>query len=87
MCDQSPPTFPNARQCSAMSKRSGSRCKGPAVKGWSVCRFHGARGGAPRGIRNGRYLDGMQTAEARADRAAGADLIKRAREMLNVIRQ
>ena len=32
-------------QCSAKSKRSGERCRNPAVKGFSVCRFHGARGG------------------------------------------
>ena len=28
--------------------------QGPAVNGWSVCRMHGARGGAPSGSANGR---------------------------------
>jgi hypothetical protein len=26
-----------------------------ALNGWTVCRFHGARGGAPEGKRNGNY--------------------------------
>ena len=29
-------------QCQAKSKRSGLRCRGPAVKGQLVCRMHGA---------------------------------------------
>jgi hypothetical protein len=27
----------------------------PAVTGWTVCRFHGARGGGTKGERNGMY--------------------------------
>ena len=37
-----------ATQCTATSKRSGKRCKNPAVRGWNVCRMHGAGGGRPR---------------------------------------
>lgn len=33
------------QRCKAESKRSKKRCKNYAVKGWSVCRMHGARGG------------------------------------------
>jgi hypothetical protein len=29
--------------------------------GWTVCRFHGARGGAPEGKRNGNYRHGART--------------------------
>lgn len=36
------------KQCTATSKLSGERCKNPAVKGYDVCRMHGARGGAPK---------------------------------------
>ena len=36
------------KQCKATSKLSGERCKNPAVKGYDVCRMHGARGGAPK---------------------------------------
>ena len=39
-------------------------CRAPAVRGWQVCRMHGARGGAPRGNRNGNYKHGARTKEA-----------------------
>ncbi|MBM3330077.1 MAG: hypothetical protein FJY67_11520 [Calditrichaeota bacterium] len=41
-----------AKQCKAKSKLSGERCKNVAVKGFDVCRMHGANsknsGGAPK---------------------------------------
>ena len=37
-----------AKRCKAKSKISGEQCKNPAVKGYDVCRMHGARGGAPK---------------------------------------
>ncbi len=47
-------------QCTAMSKRSGVRCKGPAVAGSSTqkCRMHGAHpviGADVHGFKDGRY--------------------------------
>lgn len=33
------------------------------MTGFEVCRFHGARGGAPTGSRNGRFVDGRRTRE------------------------
>lgn len=42
-------------QCTAISKQTGCRCKNHATPGWSVCRFHGARGGRP--IVNGMYSE------------------------------
>jgi len=50
-----------APRCKANSKRSGQPCRAPAVKGWKVCRMHGARGGAPKGKRNGNYRYGAPT--------------------------
>jgi len=44
-----------APRCTARSKRTGKPCCAPAVRGWEVCRMHGARGGAPVGKRNGNY--------------------------------
>ena len=41
-----------ASRCHAVSKRSGLQCRAPAVRGHSVCRMHGAAGGAPKGNRN-----------------------------------
>ena len=51
------PIRPEARlfaapRCHAKAKRTGQPCRSPAVKGWKVCRVHGARGGAPKGNRN-----------------------------------
>ena len=31
------------------------------MKGWAVCRMHGAGGGAPEGKRNGNYRHGFRT--------------------------
>jgi hypothetical protein len=33
------------------------------LNGWTVCRFHCARGGAPKGKRNGNYRHGGRTKE------------------------
>lgn len=37
-----------AAQCTAKTKTTGTRCQNPAVCGYTVCRMHGARGGAPK---------------------------------------
>jgi hypothetical protein len=59
----------------AISRRSGKRCQAPAVRGWSVCRMHGARGGAPKGNSNAR----------KHGRYAGA-VVARRRELLEILR-
>jgi len=56
--------FQKSLRCSAISKRTRKPCQGPAVTGWTVCRFHGARGGAPKGKRNGMYRHGLYTQAA-----------------------
>jgi len=60
--------FQKAPRCTAKSKRTGQRCKAPAVRGWNVCRFHGARGGAPKGKANGAWKHGGYGQEAKAER-------------------
>jgi len=52
--------FEDAQRCTATAKSTGERCQNPAVKGWDVCRMHGAgtpkedaTGGAP--PTHGRY--------------------------------
>jgi len=52
-----------APRCSARSKRSGLPCRAPAVRGWRVCRMHGARGGHGAGKANPAYKHGMRTRE------------------------
>ena len=52
-----------APRCTAKSKRTGKPCRSPAVRGFRVCRMHGARGGAPEGKRNGNYRHGARSKE------------------------
>jgi hypothetical protein len=47
-----------AKRCKAHSKRTGEPCNSPAKTGWSVCRMHGAGGGAPSGKANGGFKHG-----------------------------
>lgn len=53
-----------APRCTANSKRTGLPCKSPAVRGWSVCRMHGARGGTKRGQEHPNYRHGERSIEA-----------------------
>ncbi|TIQ35983.1 MAG: hypothetical protein E5X48_11195 [Mesorhizobium sp.] len=53
-----------APRCRATSKRTGVRCGAPAERGKHVCRFHGARAGAPKGASHGMYKHGRFTCEA-----------------------
>ena len=72
--------FQHAPRCTATSKRTRKPCQAPAVRGWSVCRFHGARGDAPRGQANGAYRHGLYTAQAAEER-------RRLRELLDQVRE
>jgi hypothetical protein len=70
--------FQKAPRCTAKSKRTGERCKAPAVKGWNVCRFHGARGGAPEGEANGAWKHGHYSKAAKTERSLLKLLLRRA---------
>lgn len=72
-----------APRCTAKSRRSGLPCKNPAVKGWSVCRMHGARGGHGSGKANPAYKHGMRTREWEEMRKAVHQLARSSRELLN----
>lgn len=74
--------FQKAPRCIATSKRTKNRCQAPAVRGWAVCRFHGARGGGPKGERNGMYQHGGHTQEAIQERRALATFLREAQEVL-----
>lgn len=50
-----------APRCTATSRRSGERCKGPAVKGWTVCRYHGAGGGHKAGPTHPTWKHGLRS--------------------------
>jgi hypothetical protein len=77
-------TFPMhvSPRCSARSKRTGERCRAPAVSGWPVCRFHGAGGGGPKSKRNGNYKYGLFTAENLHMRRTLSALIRASRQSL-----
>ena len=76
-------SFQKAPRCLATSKRTRERCQAPAVRGWTVCRFHGARGGAPKGCSNGAYKHGLYTAEAKEERRLLADLLRQSRKAIS----
>lgn len=77
--------FQKSPRCSATSKRTKQPCQAPAVNGWTVCRFHGARGGAPKGERNGMYRNGLYTKEARKARRSISDLLRLSRTLCQEI--
>ncbi len=81
----SPLPMHQSPRCTAISKRTGERCRAPAVRGWSVCRFHGARGGAPKGERNGMYRHGLYTKEAVEERRLLQELLRQSRKALAAI--
>ena len=74
-----------APRCHATSKRTKQPCQAPAVKGWSVCRFHGAHGGAPRGERHGHYREGRYTIEALEYRKEVTQLIRKAKAVMGMV--
>jgi uncharacterized protein YjcR len=73
-----------ASRCRARSKRSGLQCRAPAVRGSSVCRMHGAGGGAPQGNRNA-LKHGDFTAETLALKKQISALARMARKTMAAI--
>lgn len=69
----------NAPRCKAKAKRTGERCRCPAVKGWTVCRVHGAGGGAPEGRSNGNWKHGGRSRAVAELRRIGVELTRRSR--------
>lgn len=74
-----------APRCSAKSKRTGERCKGPAVRGWQVCRFHGAGGGHGAGPDHPSYRHGMRSQELIEVRKQINDLVRETREIEKMV--
>lgn len=70
-------------RCTARSKRTGLPCKAPAVRGWTVCRMHGARGGSKPGPTNPNYRHGGRSKETVALRKQVNALAKEARELID----
>jgi hypothetical protein len=52
------------------------------MRGRPVCRLHGAKGGGPKGERNGAYRTGHYTAEAKAERRKQRALMRQLRRLI-----
>jgi len=53
------------------------------MRGKPVCRLHGAKGGGPKGERNGAYRTGRYTDEAKAERRELRTLIQELRRFMD----
>lgn len=74
-----------APRCAARSKRTGKRCCNSAVKGWSVCRMHGAGGGHAEGPSHPAWKHGMRSRAFVAMRKEINDLARETREIERMI--
>ncbi len=74
-----------APRCTAHSKRSGFLCKNPAVRGWAVCRMHGAMGGHGQGKANPAFLHGLRTKEWIETRREISSLVRETRRMTKAL--
>ena len=70
----------DAPRCTATAKSTCHRCRNPAVRGWTVCRLHGAGGGAPPGKAHPNYKHGMRTKEWTEARKQINDLLRQLNE-------
>jgi hypothetical protein len=75
----------SAPRCHAKAKTTGNRCNAPAVRGWNVCRMHGAGGGAPTGPANGAWLHGDRSQTVAQNRRTLMALVKLAKEGVDSI--
>jgi len=56
------------RQCEAKSKRTGQRCRAPAVRNMAICRFHGAYSTGPRTPEGRKRCAQAKTTHGKASR-------------------
>ena len=77
--------FQKSPRCTATSKRTRQPCQAPAVRGYTVCRFHGAKGGAPKGRRHGQYKHGHYSQEATDVRRSISALLSESRKQLALV--
>ena len=71
----------SAPRCRAKAKGTGKSCKAPAVRGWRVCRVHGARGGHKAGKTHPRYEHGMRSRESVETRKVINEVVRLEREI------
>ena len=71
----------DAPRCRARAKRTGERCKCPAVRGWAVCRVHGAGGGHKAGTSHPQWKHGGSSREMDEMRKTVRELIEEQKEL------
>lgn len=71
----------DAPRCRAKAKRTGEQCKAPAMRGWRVCRVHGAGGGHMAGPSHPQWKHGGRSNEAEAIRNLVSALGREARKL------
>lgn len=69
------------QRCRARSKRSGEQCKNYSIKGYSVCRMHGAYGGPKTrqgylACKKGSHKHGFYSQEAKEEMRFMRELTK-----------
>lgn len=74
-----------APRCTARSKRTGKPCKNPAVKGWTVCRLHGAGGGHKAGPTHPSWKHGGRSKAAMAARKQANELARQAKVLAAMV--
>ncbi len=72
-------------RCTAKSKRTGNPCRNPAVRGWAVCRMHGARGGAKIGPANPNWKHGARSGKTVALRKLVNTMGREARKLSDTL--
>ena len=74
----------SAKRCGARTRRRGTPCESPAMRGKVWCRIHGGLSpGAPRGQRNGRYVTGYFSKEATEERRNLRKMLRQMRRALD----
>jgi hypothetical protein len=63
----------NCIQCNALSKRSKTRCRAPAIKGKTKCQFHGGRSTGSRTAEGRARIAAANTVHGRDTRAKRAE--------------
>jgi len=72
-------------RCHAAAKRTGLPCKSPAVRGWQVCRMHGARGGAPCGHQNGSFRHGDYSRDAQIQAEETRQIVGASKQFVSLL--
>jgi hypothetical protein len=70
-----------APRCTAHAKHSGVLCKNPAVRGWAVCRMHGAGGGHEHGPTHPSWKHGIRSQDWIRQRSKVAHMVREWRDM------